>query len=199
MNCCWAITAVNKRALCKTRLATVLPYAVRTSLVERMLQHVVSVLQATCEVDQVAVVSPESWKLAAGVLAIGDAGFGLNDALTHAACVAEEAGADRLVIIHADVALLKAADVSALIRAADRTGLALAPDQKGNGTNALCVRLPTELDFAFGPRSLQRHMGIAARHALAPTLVRRPGLAFDMDEIEDFHRLVGDRREELLA
>ncbi len=196
---CWSLTAVNSRTLCKTRLATVLPHADRRSLVARMLHHVVSTLRATEEVDRVAVVSPEAWDLPLDVSVMSDRGLGLNGALTQAAAQAAREGADRLVIIHADLPLLRSTDVSALVRAVERSGLALAPDEKGEGTNALCVRLPTQLDFAFGPGSLRAHVANATRSALVPAILRRPGLAFDLDEIGDYRRWLAYESEESRA
>lgn len=174
--------------MCKTRLASVLPHPDRRSLVARMLHHVISTLRATQEIDRVAVVSPESWDLPPDVAVLPDRGLGLNDALTQAAAHAARAGADRLVIIHADLPLLRCADVSALLRAAEQGGLALASDEQGEGTNALCVQLPTQLEFAFGPRSLHAHLANAGRNSLVPAILRRPGLAFDLDEIGDYRR-----------
>ena len=185
---CWSVTAVNERARCKTRLAGMLHPAQRSCLVAGMLHHVVSVLRATLEIDRVAVISPENWDLPPDVAVMHDRGVGLNAALTEAAARAVREGADRLVIIHADLPLLHCADVTALIQAVEHGGIALATDEKGEGTNALCVRLPTRLEFAFGPRSLHAHLAGAARNALVPTVLRRPGLAFDMDEMHDYRR-----------
>jgi 2-phospho-L-lactate guanylyltransferase len=103
----------------------------------------------------------------------------------HAAREAERRGATRLVVVHADLPLLRSDEITALLAAAESTGFAVAPDQRGTGTNALCVSPLSRLRLHFGPASLERHLAEAAAHGLSPAIVRSPGLAFDVDETDD--------------
>lgn len=182
---CWSITAVKSLAFCKTRLANQLSQQRRVELVSGMLGHVLSVLSRTTGVDQVAVVSPERGALPERVIALDDPGGGLNEALTAAALEARRRGAERLVLVHADLPLLEPAEVAALIEASRSSGLAIAPDRHGRGTNALCLSWPPAIRFEFGPESFPKHLAQAAARGLSPAVVRLPGLAFDLDEPDD--------------
>lgn len=188
---CWSLTAVKSLPHCKTRLSGCLPPERRMELAATMLKHVVSVLDQARGVDQVAVVSPERSALPKRVLALDDAGGGLNEALSAAAREAGRNGADRLLIVHADLPLLTADDVTTLLEASRSGGLAIAPDRRGRGTNALCLAWPSQIRFEFGPDSFPRHLAQMARHGLAAAVVRLPGLAFDLDEPDDLRKWPG--------
>ncbi|MGH8327119.1 MAG: 7,8-didemethyl-8-hydroxy-5-deazariboflavin synthase CofG, partial [Steroidobacteraceae bacterium] len=183
---CWSLTAVKSRASGKSRLADELPQARRRLLIESMLSHVLDTLRATPEVDQVALVSPEREERPETV-AFVDEGGGLNSALADAARQAAARGATRLVILHADLPRVRPEEVTALIEQAGTSGVAIAPDHRGTGTNALCLPLPLPLELGFGPGSFERHLREAAARGLTPAVVRLPGLAFDLDELDDLH------------
>jgi 2-phospho-L-lactate/phosphoenolpyruvate guanylyltransferase len=184
---CWSITAVNSLSSCKTRLAGRLSPQRRIELVSSMLGHVLSVLSRAHGVDRVAVVSPERTALPESVIAFADPGGGLNEALTATALEARRRGADRLVLVHADLPLLEPEEVTALIEASAANGLAIAPDRHGRGTNALCLTWPPAIRLEFGPESFRKHLAQAAARGLSPAVVRLPGLAFDLDEPDDLH------------
>jgi 2-phospho-L-lactate guanylyltransferase len=171
----------------KMRLAGHLSPQRRAELIAAMLSHVLSVLSRASGVDRVAVVSPERSALPGHVVPLADPGGGLNGALTAAALEARQSGAERLLIVHADLPLLEPEEVTALIEASKASGLALAPDRHGRGTNALCLSWPPAVCFEFGPDSFRRHVAQASARGLLPAVVRLPGLAFDVDEPDDYH------------
>jgi FO synthase len=181
---CWSLTAVKARAAGKSRLAGELPHERRRALIESLLGHVLDTLRATPGIDQVALVSPEQDERAEAVT-FDDEGGGLNAALTHAARQAAARGATRLVIVHADLPRVRPEEVAALIEEAGANGMAIAPDHRGTGTNALCLPLPLPFELGFGPGSFERHLAQASARGLAPAVVRLPGLAFDLDEVDD--------------
>lgn len=106
---------------------------------------------------------------------------GLNPQLAEAALHVPE-GAD-LLILHADLPLLTPQDLAALV--ATPGPVVLAPDHRGEGTNALLQRAADRF-FAFGVGSCVRHREEAARRGLQPSLCARPGLARDLDEADDW-------------
>jgi FO synthase len=181
---CWSLTAIKARASGKSRLAGVLPREQRRALIESLLGHVLDTLRATPGIDQVALVSPEQDERAEAVT-FDDEGGGLNAALTHAARQAAVRGATRLVILHADLPRVRPEEVTALIDEAGANGMAIAPDHRGTGTNALCLPLPLPFELGFGPGSFERHLAQASARGLVPAVVRLPGLAFDLDELDD--------------
>ena len=106
---------------------------------------------------------------------------GLNPQLAEAALHVPE-GAD-LLILHADLPLLTPQDLAALV--ATPGPVVLAPDHRGEGTNALLQRAADRF-FAFGVGSCARHREEAARRGLQAALCARPGLARDLDEADDW-------------
>lgn len=194
---CWSLTAVKSRDLAKSRLAGQLPQERRRVLIDGMLGHVLDTLRATPGVDHVAVVSPE-YDQFPQIVGFDDEGGGLNGALTQAARQAAARGATRLVIVHGDLPRVRPEEITALIEASKASGLAIAPDHRGTGTNALCVPLPLPVELGFGAESFARHLAEAAARGLTPAIVRLPGLAFDLDEIEDLRSYEDTERLEQL-
>ena len=100
-------------------------------------------------------------------------------------------GAWSVAVVLGDLPLLTAADVAALVALAggDAPVVVLAPDRHERGTNALLLRPPDAIPFAFGPDSLARHRAAAAARGLPVRLYRAPGTALDLDTPEDLAAL----------
>lgn len=193
---CWALVPLKAPGAGKRRLAPVLGAAERARLVRAMFAHVLEALRQTAEIERIAVMTPEPAALPPGVLALTDAAEGVNEALTRAARSLEAQGARRLLVLHADLPCLQAAEIAALVAASRAGGLAIAPDRRESGTNALCLALPADFHFRFGADSFAKHLAEAAALGRTAAVVRLPGLAFDVDEPEDLARLreqAGDR------
>lgn len=163
----------------KTRLAGALSPDQRHGLSERMADHVIGVLRRCEEVASVQVVSPDAVR---GAGWITDEGRGLNVELTQAMARFGDSG---VAIVHADLPLLAEEDVLALLAAATASGCALAPDGHGAGTNALALRQGAVIGLSFGTGSLARHRAGAEQAGLGPAIVRRAGLALDIDVADD--------------
>lgn len=185
---CWALVPVKARTAGKQRLAQTLSETARTRLIDRMLEHVLAAVAQCPDIAGVAVVTPDGGGLAPALRVLPDAGAGLNEALQAALPQLQIEGARCVAIISADLPLLTGADLTALVQA-HAAGIALAPDHTGSGTNAMCLTLPTPFRFQFGPGSLARHCAEAARLGSSAALVRRDGLAFDIDEPADVQKL----------
>ena len=108
-----------------------------------------------------------------------DVGRGLTAERGAAAMVL---GAKPLLAIHADLPLVGSTDIAELLAEASKAGCAIAPDRLGTGTNAIALRDPTGFAFAFGPGSFALHQAAAGGSA---RIVRRPGLALDIDTPDD--------------
>lgn len=186
---CWALVAVKQRAECKGRLAGALAGEARLSLVRLMLERVLAALRAARTVNRIAIVSPERDAVPLEIPVLEDSGHGLNAALDAARRVLVDQGARELVILPADLPVIAAADIDALVESGRRTGFALATDVAGASTNALYLAHPAAFRFQFGPGSRRRHVKEAMRLGLKPEVVRAPGLEFDLDVVKDLVRL----------
>jgi 2-phospho-L-lactate guanylyltransferase len=189
----FALVPVKAGGTGKQRLARSLSESQRTGLIRVMLAQVLEALAATPAIDGVLVLSSARGDVPQGTEVVSDPGTGLNDSLQAMLPRLAARGATRVTILFADLPLVSAADVAALVRAADAATVAVAPDHAGTGTNALTLPLPTPFELKFGPGSFAAHLGEAARVGLAVATVRRAGLARDIDEPADLAALIGQR------
>jgi 2-phospho-L-lactate/phosphoenolpyruvate guanylyltransferase len=173
----------------KTRLAGVLDPLERAALAERLLRHVLEAAVATGH--QVVVISPDA-SLERVVESVGarlvvQRGMGLNAGLGQARDEAVRDGAQVLAVLHGDLPDLTPDDITALISAVRAPGpeVGLAPDAAGSGTNGLALLPPEAMDFHFGRDSLASHQAAAEQSGARMTVIRRPGLAFDVDTPQD--------------
>ncbi|HET8629475.1 MAG TPA: 2-phospho-L-lactate guanylyltransferase [Thermomicrobiales bacterium] len=185
-----AVVPVKTLAGTKSRLAAALDPGERRALTLATLRDVLAALDRPGVAARLVVsVDPAALDAArtAGALALPERpGGGLNAALEQARDREEVGRADALLVVLGDLPLLAGADVSALLALADRPGTAvLAPDRHETGTNALLLRPPAALPFAFGAGSLARHRALAAARGLAVREYRAPGTALDLDTPDD--------------
>jgi 2-phospho-L-lactate guanylyltransferase len=172
-----AVVPMKATALAKSRLSGVLDPAGREALSRRMLEHVLATLREAglAEVE------------------VANAEQELNADVTAAARRVQDAGARELLLIMADLPYLAASDIAAMIEAG-RTSDVVIAEAKDGGTNALLLRPPTVLPFAFttGQPSARFHADHARNVGIEPAMVRRPGLARDIDTPDDLSALVSD-------
>lgn len=174
----------------KQRLAPVLDAAAREALSARLLARTLRTVRAAVGEQPIVVVAtdPEvaAFALRHGADTIHAASeAGLNQELSHAAVLV--APDCPVLVIHADLPDLDAADIRALLATAAQ--VVIAPDHAGTGTNAL-VQRQRERFFAFGPDSCARHLELAQQRGLTAERIERPGLANDLDSAADWSRLM---------
>ena len=63
----------------------------------------------------------------------------------------------------------------------DPADVVIATDREGEGTNALLLKRPGLIPLRFGPGSCAAHVGEAGRAGHRVSILRRPGLADDVD------------------
>lgn len=173
-----AIVPVKIGANSKTRLRAVLSPVQRASLSEALVLHVIECLRASPSIKRIAVLSASA-PSGAGLMWIQDADRGLNQELDAARSTMPKTP---ILVLHADLPLLRAEDVEALLAAASIAGAAVGPDRHATGTNALAIADGRDIQFAFGPDSLAQHK--AALGAQVP-IVECAGLTFDLDTPDD--------------
>ena len=91
--------------------------------------------------------------------------------------------------VSADLPLLCTSDILALIEQSKQHQVVLGSSLDSSGTNALLVRPPLALPYLFGPDSLHRYLDAATQKHLSSVILRRIGLAFDLDTIGDLREL----------
>jgi 2-phospho-L-lactate/phosphoenolpyruvate guanylyltransferase len=197
----WLIVPVKPLAQGKSRLSPLLSASQRHRLSRDLL---VQTLTAATGVDLLAGVlvisrDEEALTLArtAGAMILAeearpvdngdDPEDPLNWALRQARMAAMTQGADAILVLPADLPLLSAEEIRNFAeRGKDLAqGLVIAGSGDG-GTNALLLKPPHIVDFAYGPRSFQEHIRRAEDAGLPVHIVDSATLALDLDSPEDF-------------
>jgi 2-phospho-L-lactate guanylyltransferase len=179
----------------KSRLKPILDPGARAGLTLYMMGRVVSALKEA-GVENVCVVSPDRIVLEGaterGAAPLLQESRGLNPALEEGRRWAMDRDAPTLLVLPADLPLLDAEDVRAVLKSAGEAPcVAISPDTAHAGTNALLLRPPDALPFAFGPNSYEAHLRAARERGLDVRVCERSHLSFDLDTAEDLARLDG--------
>jgi len=193
----FAVVPVKHLIGTKSRLKPILNASGRAGLTIYMMKNVLTALKGA-EVEHVCVVSPDPIVLqyaeAEGVTPLPQESQGLNPALEEARDWAAEKGATTLVVFPADLPLLRAPDVRAIMEEAegDKDPLVVvAPDTTGEGTNALLLRPPDAVPFLFGQNSFDAHLSAAREREIPTRVCEKTRLAFDLDTLDDLTRFSG--------
>ena len=161
-------------------------------------------------VDHVVVVSRDRALLAdakaQGAWGLLETTPGLNPALTQGARFAQARGADGLLILPTDLPRLTVYDLETMLALGAGPGfpqrgpisnpppkptVVIAPCRHGTGTNALLLRPPDLIPFAFGPASFAAHRASARAAGVEPIIYRADNVAFDLDTPEDWRLGIG--------
>jgi len=108
--------------------------------------------------------------------------------------IAQKRGASAVLVLPADLPLLRTADVRRLLAAGAHDGVVVAADRHGRGTNALLLRPAVAMPALFGPGSFTAHGLAARRRGLRLRTPRIAGLRLDVDTPDDLRVLRRKRR-----
>ncbi len=216
----WVIIPVKSLTEAKSRLATAFTPLQRYRLTINLLKNTLKVLGSSVLADILAglvVVSADQRVLqeaeSYGALALNErdliglesrsAGGQLNATLKATSqWVINELSPGRLVIVHADLPLLDLEDLPAMLALSNKNNasVVLAPDRHEQGTNALLIEAAGApgFNYLFGPNSFQLHCKALSKRQVSFEVCRQAGLAFDLDQLEDFDRLPASLKESLL-
>ena len=188
-----AVVPVKDLRGTKSRLAPVLNPGARAGLTLYMMGRVVAALREA-GIEDVCVVSPDRIVLneahRRGAIPLVQESRGLNPALDEGRRRALDLGASTLLVLPADLPLLDAEDVRAVLKeAGEGPSVVIAPDGAHSGTNALLIQPPDAIPFAFGPDSFEAHLEAARSRNLDIRVCERCHLAFDLDTANDLARL----------
>ena len=196
----WAIIPAKPFWRGKSRLVGILDVQERVALNRDLFEHVFDVALHTHGAERTIVVTSDDQLLAQVERRLAHAvrespNDGLNGALSLAAHHASEHGAQATVVLPSDLPDIGCDDIVALRDALGPTpACAIAPDISDQGTNALALSPPSADFFQFGPQSFAKHIELARTREITTQIVRRPGLAYDLDTPEAYRRFIGRRR-----
>jgi 2-phospho-L-lactate guanylyltransferase len=198
----WVIVPVKPLNRAKSRLASVLSPDQRQHLAEAMLRRVLEAVRAVPQLMGTLVISRDNKALAIareyGARTVQESGQPqLNGALMRATQVVTRWKGSALLILPADLPLIAPEDIVGMVEMGqnERT-VVIATDQNEDGTNALFVRPPGLITYAYGPGSYHRHVELARKAGAAVKVYGSPRLALDVDVPEDlqaFNELMRER------
>jgi 2-phospho-L-lactate guanylyltransferase len=187
----WAVVPVKDLRQAKQRLAAVLGVEERRLLFRAMLEDVLGTLVASPGLAGILVVTRdrEAERLAirhgARVL-VEEKNRGHSAASSLGARAMAKEGAVGMLQLPADIPLVTPADIEALLRAhREPPAVTIAPSRDERGSNAVVCSPANGLPLRFGDDSFVPHLERARALGIEPQIVRRPGLALDIDTPAD--------------
>jgi 2-phospho-L-lactate guanylyltransferase len=187
----WAVVPVKDTGAAKTRLAAAVPAELRQGLALAMLEDVLAALVEAPGLAGVLLVTidPAARDLAAryGARCITDgARDGHTGAVTAAARRLTADGHGAMLTLPGDIPLVTAAEIERLIAAhRPAPSFTIAPSHDKMGSNAILMSPPDAVPLRFGDDSFFPHLAAAEKHGIAPSVVRLPGIALDIDNPAD--------------
>ena len=177
----------------KSRLSGLLRPSERRALAQAMAEDVLTVLRAHSGIAQITLVSDDP---GAGLLAQkygadcwSEKSLGCRGLNPLIQCASERllaGGEAPLIVLHADLPLLGAPDISAVLDSQRKIGgLIIGCDRQGRGTNLLAFDAANIPDFCFGADSCARHLASARSAGIPAQVLQSPGIEVDVDEAPD--------------
>lgn len=191
------VLPLKSAAKAKHRLEGILSSAERRRLYLAMLEDVLKAVKGCPRAGRILVVTDDAEMAErmnrAGAELLPEPGGGLNGAAQAAAQHLEAAGAKHMLVLHADLPALAAAELDNFIAAhlsLEAPSLSIAEDMQGDGSNALLCSPPGIIPFSYGKGSCQRHIIAAEARGIQCVRCRLPGLSQDADTPADLAALV---------
>lgn len=187
-------------AAAKQRLSGLLSAAERAHLFQAMVEDVLGVLTTHADIERVVVCSRDhsaQWLashydiefLDESILGASDLNSAVNTAVQHLA----DDGCSDVLVVHGDLPLLSADDISSFLAQHRRAGAAavtIAPDRRRSGTNLLAWRPLSLFSACYGVDSFMLHCAQARQLEIESTICDLPGARCDIDEPEDLLFLI---------
>jgi 2-phospho-L-lactate guanylyltransferase len=187
---------LKRLASAKQRLSPAVSPASRRRVMLHMLRGAIDAAREA-DVGPVALVTsePTAPRLAAEhhIRLLSDDDLSWNEGLLHALRSIDPAPA-AVLYLSGDLPMVSAADISRFVNGAPEHGVAIARARDG-GTNALLVRPAAAITPMFGHQpSAARHAHQAVGQGFPALVVDIPGLALDVDTLEDLRAARSARR-----
>ena len=190
-----AVLPVKDLVNAKQRLSPVLDGKERYELFTAMLEDVLSTLEQVEGLSQLVVVTRDtevrslSVRFGADIL-LEPANLGQTEAVNFAVSNLIQTGTTSVLIVPADIPLVRPAELEDLLRAHGcAPAVTIAPARDELGSNAMLCSPADALELRFGDNSFYPHLERARQAGIEPTIVKRPGLGLDVDVPDDLVEL----------
>ena len=187
----WAVLPVKNFRTAKQRLVPVLRPYERRRLFRAMVEDVLTALTSTPGLAGIVMVTRNAGakRMARhhGVrVLVEKANTGHTEASTFGARTLAAEGAAGMIQVPGDLPKVTPDDIQAMLDAHGKApAITIAPSRDDRGSNALASSPPDLLPLRFGDDSFFQHIARARDLGVEPAIVRRPGLALDIDTPDD--------------
>jgi len=193
-----AVIPIKHLDSAKQRLAPVLTDEERTLLFTKMVEDVLTAVEACTFVDEIVVVTDDEFvtqlALGFGARIIGEPAVpGLIPAVSEAALRLEAEGIDVMLFLPGAVPLVTPEELEVVLDGfgqSDEPEFLIVPASDLGGSNCIACSPPNCMEFGFGEDSFRRHLNIARKLDIVPTVAKLPGIGLDVDTPEDLEELV---------
>ena len=193
----FAVVPVKSLLKSKTRLSNFFTLQERTLFTLAMLQDVLNALKSS-NVNRTVVVSSdltvERFVKNFGMTFLKETQEGLNQAVTQATKWCIRNAAEWVLILPADVPLIRSKDINQIVKLAPNNSVVISPSRNG-GTNALLRMPPGVISPCFGSDSFKKHICKALAKHVQTKIYVSSNVMLDIDSEKDLEQLlkVGER------
>lgn len=177
----------------KMRLSTVLSLWERHAFTLAMLEDVLRAVKRS-EIHQIVVISADSivqrFAHNFGVTVLQEKTYGLNEAAEQATQWCIQKNAELVLILPADIPLLKPEDVNEIISLSSENSCIVVSPSRNGGTNALLRKPPNVVSLCFGADSFRKHLVEASARNVLSKVYLSNRVSLDIDSIKDVERLL---------
>jgi 2-phospho-L-lactate guanylyltransferase len=199
----FVIIPVKRLDNAKSRLSSILTDDERKHFCLKMLEDVLETVNFTKHPHETVVISkdPTVSKIAKNfeVAYLKERKTGLNKAVSEAVDWCVEMGAASVLVLPADIPSVMPTELERIFTLGEKASMVISSSRNGKGTNALLLTPPNVSPTFYGPHSFQRHIKEAKKLKISCRRYRSPGLALDIDTIEDLTYFVSLRAKETYA
>jgi 2-phospho-L-lactate guanylyltransferase len=101
-------------------------------------------------------------------------------------------GRSGMITLPGDIPATRAGEIEAVLSAhLAAPSFTISPAHDDQGSNAVICSPPESVPLRFGDNSYFPHLDAARRHGIAPTVIRQPGIAMDIDHPVDLALFLG--------
>ena len=162
-----------------------------------MVEDVLTTVEACTLLDEIIVVTDDD---VVAELALGFGAEilsepedpGLIPAVTKAARYLADNGVDIMLFLPGDVPLVTPEELEIVLEGfgrQDTPELMIVPASDLGGSNCIACSKPDCMEFGFGEDSFRRHLAIARRLGIEPSVAKLPGIGLDIDTPDDLRKL----------
>jgi 2-phospho-L-lactate guanylyltransferase len=191
----WAAVPAKEFVAAKQRLAPLLTPRQRQDLAVAMFEDVLTALSNSPLAGiMINTVDPHASHLAReyGARVVTDgARDGHTAAVAAMARILGREGQLAMLTMPADIPLVSAASISALIAARQPApSVTIVPAHDERGSNAILCSPPQVMPLRFGDDSFLPHLAAARALGIEPTVMKLPGIGLDIDQPDDVHAFI---------